>query len=62
MWVLVVFLNSITPHPVGLQPTSMRIATESREECIKLKEHMQSTWKFDRYRLTISCTFMGHVK
>lgn len=60
MWVLVIVFISAFPHPTELKPNGVRLVTANKEECLQLKEHIQSTWKFDRYRATVSCTFLGH--
>lgn len=62
MWILLIVLTSTFPYPKEIPPGSMRVVTKSKEDCMVLKEHIQNTWKFDRYRATVSCTFMGHFQ
>lgn len=59
MYILVVIAVLISP-PTSKNEGSLRMKFASREECIKAKEEVLSTWKVDRHRISASCVFVGN--
>ena len=50
---------STVPQGYNNSRGSIAVQVGTKEECLQIKERIEQTMRFDRHRMTASCTFKG---
>ena len=61
MWLLIISMWSTIPGATTSNG-SIHAKFGLQEDCFKAKEQIVQKIKIDNYRLSASCTFVGHIK
>ena len=61
MWLLIITMFSTIPG-ANTSSGSIHAKFGLQEDCFKAKEQVVKSIKIDNYRVSASCTYIGHVR